>query len=170
MTIAFWSNVSGFSQQFDSFTNVYNGSYFVTTEIFTHYNTIYYWYVIATDTTSHTSNVYKFTTTSNYSSTGCVNAYSKTESDNLFLGAILTVDNFQFCLIIMLGLWIFMISKINDDSIFGVLQIFIGLPLSALVGGYAYLNSLTYGYMITSCITVISLLVLFFAYWKKPNK
>lgn len=90
--------------------------------------------------------------------------------DKYFLSGILTFNEFQFCLLIMLGLWIFLISKVNDDSLFGVLQIFIGLPLSVLIGGYAYLNSLSYGYMIGICILLISLLVLFFAYWKKPSK
>jgi hypothetical protein len=90
--------------------------------------------------------------------------------DKYFLSGILTFNEFQFCLLIMLGLWIFLISKVNDDSLFGVLQVFIGLPLSVLVGGYAYLNSLSYGYMIGICILLISLLVLFFAYWKKPSK
>lgn len=173
MTIRLKSNYSDGVNYKDMvvFKNVYNGSYHAVVFNFSKYGYSYYWYVYvnASDGSTTSSNINKIITTTDYNCSGG-SSYTKTESDSLFLGAILTVDNFQFCLLIMLGLWIFLISKVNDDSLFGILQIFIGLPLCVLISGYAYLNALTYGYMLGICIILVSLLVLAFSYWKNPDK
>lgn len=90
------------------------------------------------------------------------------KDDNwIYLGSMLVLDNAQFFLLFLTGVWAFLVSKMKDDKIFGLFQLFIGIPLSFMIFGISYFSSITYGYLIggaflfTTCILFVSIL------WRK---
>lgn len=107
---------------------------------------------------------------SNKTITGNFTENETYNEDNYFLSGILIFDNFQFSLLILLSIWIFFLSQIKNDDIFGLFQLFIGLPLCSMMGAYAYLNSLPYSYFVSLAILIVTLLSLAFVYWKPKKK
>jgi hypothetical protein len=81
-----------------------------------------------------------------------------------------TYSNEQFYMIILLITWLFLILKMEDDKLFGIFQLFIGMPLSLWIFGIAYWNTLTYGYLIGGAFMFTALLCFVSILWHKNKK
>jgi hypothetical protein len=90
----------------------------------------------------------------------------------LYLGAMLTLDNGQFFLLILIGLWSYFIYLFYKEKevIFSFCIICCGLPLGIILSGVAYYNSYPFGYLISFILILISFLIPTYAMYKKNKK
>lgn len=79
----------------------------------------------------------------------------------IYLGAMLTLDNAQFFLFILIGLWTYFIYLFYKEKevIFSFCIIGMGIPLGIILSGVAYYNSFPFGYLITFMVILISFLI-----------
>lgn len=90
----------------------------------------------------------------------------------LYLGAMLTLDNGQFFLIILIGLWSYFIYLFYayKEVIFSFCIICCGLPLGIILSGVAYYNSYPFGYLISFILILISFLIPTYSQYQKNKK
>lgn len=98
---------------------------------------------------------------------------NNSNSSWIYLGAMLTLDNGQFFLLILIGLWSYFIYLFYKEKevIFSFAIICCGLPLAIIISGVAYYNSYPFGYLISFILVLISFLIPTYAmYQKNKNK
>jgi hypothetical protein len=85
---------------------------------------------------------------------------------------MLTLDNGQFFLLILIGLWSYFIYLFYKEKevIFSFCIICCGLPLGIILSGVAYYNSYPFGYLISFILILISFLIPTYAMYKKNKK
>jgi len=90
----------------------------------------------------------------------------------VYLGAMLSLDNGQFFLLILVGLWTYFIYLFYKEKevIFSFAIICCGLPLAIILSGVAYYNSYPFGYLISFIIVLISFLIPTYAMYEKNKK
>jgi hypothetical protein len=90
----------------------------------------------------------------------------------LYLGAMLTLDNGQFFLLILIGLWSYFIYLFYKEKevIFSFCIICCGLPLGIILSGVAYYNSYPFGYLISFILILISFLIPTYGMYQKNKK
>jgi hypothetical protein len=90
----------------------------------------------------------------------------------LYLGAMLTLDNGQFFLLILIGLWSYFIYLYYKEKevIFTFCIICCGLPLGIIISGVAYYNSYPFGYLISFILILISFLIPTYGMYQKNKK
>jgi hypothetical protein len=90
----------------------------------------------------------------------------------LYLGAMLTLDNGQFFLLILIGLWSYFIYLFyrEKEVIFAFCIICCGLPLGIILSGVAYYNSYPFGYLISFILIIISFLIPTYSMYQKNKK
>jgi len=94
------------------------------------------------------------------------------ENDNwLYLGEVLSLDNTQFYLIILLSVWLYLIGiwakETDRGMIFGIIQLFIGLPLSFIIIGIAYYQTIYLGYLIGGAFLFTTVFIPIIELWRK---
>jgi hypothetical protein len=106
------------------------------------------------------------TSSINYSS------LNETDSDWLYLGAMLSIDDSQFYLLILISLWAFFIFLYEEKqkNIYALCLVFLGLPLGIIISGIAYYNSYPFGYLISFIIILISFLIPAYNQFKSKKK
>lgn len=117
-----------------------------------------------------TSNNISFNITSNMTINGTANV-----NDTgvwLYLGAVLTFENGQFFLLILIGLWSYFIYLYYKEKevIFSFCIICCGLPLGIILSGVAYYNSYPFGYLISFILILISFLIPTYGMYEKNKK
>jgi len=97
---------------------------------------------------------------------------NETDSNWLYLGAMLTIDNAQFYLLVLISLWAFFIFLFEDKgkNIYALCIVFLGLPLGIIISGIAYYNSYPFGYLISFIIILISFLIPAYSQYKNKKK
>lgn len=92
--------------------------------------------------------------------------------DWIYLGAMLTLDNGQFFLLILIGLWSYFIYLFYayKEVIFSFCIICCGLPLGIILSGVAYYNSYPFGYLISFILILISFLIPTYSQYQKNKK
>jgi hypothetical protein len=95
-----------------------------------------------------------------------------TSENWLYLGSTLTLDDSQFFLFILIGLWSYFIYLFYTykEVIFSFCIIGTGIPLGIILSGVAYYNSFPFGYLITFIVILISFLIPSYAVYKKKEK
>lgn len=90
----------------------------------------------------------------------------------IYLGAMLSLDNGQFFLLILVGLWTYFIYLFYKEKevIFAFAIICCGLPLAIILSGVAYYNSYPFGYLISFIIVLISFLIPTYSMYQKNKK
>lgn len=90
----------------------------------------------------------------------------------VYLGAMLTLDNGQFFLLILIGLWSYFIYLYYKEKevIFSFCIICCGLPLGIILSGVAYYNSYPFGYLISFILILISFLIPTYGMYQKNKK
>lgn len=97
---------------------------------------------------------------------------NETGSPWLYLGAMLTIDNSQFYLLVLISLWAFFIFLFEDKgkNIYALCIVFLGLPLGIIISGIAFYNSYPFGYLISFIIILISFLIPAYSQYKTKKK
>jgi hypothetical protein len=97
---------------------------------------------------------------------------NETDSDWLYLGAMLSIDDSQFYLLILISLWAFFIFLYEEKqkNIYALCLVFLGLPLGIIISGIAYYNSYPFGYLISFIIILISFLIPAYNQYKGKKK
>jgi hypothetical protein len=125
-----------------------------------------YWIYLYKDDYSIWVNTTGNTTSFNYSS------LNVTGSPWLYLGAMLSIDDSQFYLLILISLWAFFIFLYEEKqkNIYALCLVFLGLPLGIIISGIAYYNSYPFGYLISFIIILISFLIPAYNQYKGKKK
>lgn len=114
-----------------------------------------------------TNNNISFNVTANMTINGTANVNNT--GVWVYLGAMLTLDNGQFFLLILIGLWSYFIYLYykEEEVIFTFCIICCGLPLGIILSGVAYYNSYPFGYLISFILILISFLIPTYGMYKK---
>lgn len=127
----------------------------------------------ATGFHNYTLNSTGYTVYANYTG-NCSNVSFDPNSTGLwlYLGAMLTLDNGQFFLLILIGLWSYFIYLYYKEKevIFSFCIICCGLPLGIILSGVAYYNSYPFGYLISFILILISFLIPTYGMYQKNKK
>jgi hypothetical protein len=101
-----------------------------------------------------------------------INVTATNGTDWLYLGAMLSIDDSQFYLLILISLWAFFIFLYEEKqkNIYALCLVFLGLPLGIIISGIAYYNSYPFGYLISFIIILISFLIPAYNQYKGKKK
>jgi hypothetical protein len=101
-----------------------------------------------------------------------INVTAANGTDWLYLRAILSIDDSQFYLLILISLWAFFIFLYEEKqkNIYALCLVFLGLPLGIIISGIAYYNSYPFGYLISFIIILISFLIPAYNQYKGKKK
>jgi len=124
----------------------------------------------ATGFHNYTLNSTGYTVYANYTGNGTIDPNST--GLWIYLGAMLTLDNGQFFLLILIGLWSYFIYLYyrEKEVIFSFCIICCGLPLGIILSGVAYYNSYPFGYLISFILILISFLIPTYGVYQKNKK
>jgi len=124
----------------------------------------------ATGFHNYTLNSTGYTVYANYTGNGTIDPNST--GLWIYLGAMLTLDNGQFFLLILIGLWSYFIYLYYKEKevIFSFCIICCGLPLGIILSGVAYYNSYPFGYLISFILILISFLIPTYGMYQKNKK
>lgn len=97
---------------------------------------------------------------------------NETGSPWLYLGAMLSIDDSQFYLMILISVWLFFIFiyEEKEKTIYALCIIFLGIPLGLIMSGIAYYNSYPFGYLISFIVILISFLLPIYNQYKGKKK
>lgn len=162
MSLSFVSNITG---KFESFLNVDNGTYSFCSEFpntFNKFGYTYKWKLFVNSTTDNNESSWQFfTITTDINCSDDIDAYTKTESDNTFLSALLNIDPSLLFLGICLSLWVFLVSEYikNRTSksrvMLSLLCIMFSVPLAIQLGILA--TAFLFGYVIVVMLPIFSI-------------
>jgi hypothetical protein len=183
MTLAFGNNATG---TFKTISSVVNGTYyFMSCNYFDRFSVSYDWRVLLTSSTSSVYSSWQhFTTTSNLScmnarngtngidgidginGTNCncsenrTNSYTKEESDNNFLSALLSIEPALLFLGILLSLWVYFVSKYFEyrEFIFSEIQFGLSMPLTLCLAVFSFNYPL--GFILVMLLPIFAIWIL----------
>lgn len=160
INITFSSNSSGFWTKYYTTRIIENGTTYYFNRNFSNISK-YYWTVEAkSNNTILGNNTYNF------------EIQGINDDDWLYLGSTIMLENSQLFLVLFILLWTFFISKYYETkkSIFIIAQMLIGMPLSLMILGISYINSLSYGYLIGIMFLLLTFILPLYSYYSNKKE
>jgi hypothetical protein len=172
MDLTFSNNYTG---DFEVISGLVNGTYSFCVDFpntFNRFGVMYEWIVTVVTATNTTSSGWQhFITSYDVNCSDSITAYSKTESDALYLSSALSLTPEFLFLAVCLSLWLFFISKYFDNKsmMLGLCIFGISIPTSLILASISLIYP--FGFVLVFIIPIVSLYLLSDGiYYEKENK